>query len=194
MLGLKKAPTQTEAPTQDAPSKGWANIPVINALAAMGVKVNPAQIPYVDYRQAVAEEAAEVLGYTYSANDLKLATFLHDNGIPVLSAKAVWEYKWAVRKFNDYKGDWEMTDIATYSDIIPTEILKFCISIGRKLKEAAMDEVSMMVDYHDRSPDPFICLISKQDRAHKFYIAVWDEPGFDSQKHWIPVLQDIKER
>jgi hypothetical protein len=143
---------------------------------------------------SIADLAAEILGY--NVKEVKeeheqvvvlptLRAALAELEIEILNERDVARYKMEKRHASEKAkaGDfpqrevllfWQDTPIDRYRKPIPEFVLNKAIQIKR-----AVPEVTISIEELDENPDPF--LVVNIGYKEKYYIEVWEEPGFEGR-------------
>lgn len=141
----------------------------------------------------------------------KLLRFINHIGLKILDPKAVLNYK--LSKTNEEKA-WNTTSLKGFGGEIPIPVLDLCVYVKEKVEEYNKKlENLYKEEYHNTynsNQDEYVNINIEVDELvsrNKFdlfikisthvstvdcYIAVWNEPGFDSEKYWISPIELIE--
>jgi hypothetical protein len=136
--------------------------------------------------------------------DIILLEYLDSKDIKVFDKKAVSKYQG--RKAGLTK-EWKTCSLSAYNQVIPMPILNLCETFRNGaegfLRRHRLSDTDIyytcahvwieLLDYRKRRTndclDPFIMV--KYSRSNPQYIAVWEEPGFESNKYYIPAKKAL---
>ena len=188
----------------------WTEISVIDALTAMG-ECPPEYTE--DDPDPILVKSKEILGYEikseterrwakefaeekikYYKLDYGLARLLDDLGVRVLEEEGVKAYM--VRKARKSDEWWNTVDIKEYKQEIPLPILEQCIKIQEKGRERGLNYIDFAIHEfrNTRVFDPFVSVsLNRHNHNRKqFFIAYWDEPGFNSEGYWKSATSEME--
>lgn len=138
----------------------------------------------------IAADAASILGYGRMATAVNeqnlLAAFKKLDIIPFDEAD-VERYKTAkkneawekltqtVRDYYGYSCSWRVSRLHEYLDAVPEFVLRKAVALKREFPtlEIFVDELRVF----KQEPDPFLAV--ELPGGKRFWIEVWDEPGFE---------------
>lgn len=171
------------------------------------VEVNVADAEFAKLNEAIAQEAAEKLGYQPLANELtrirceqRLVEAIQAVGIVPLDREQVSAYKKAMsakkyeeearRRQQSYVYDmirvtWVPTLLSAYTEPIPQHVLQTALTLREELSRQGDVTATFHVDALriDRvTHDPFLFVTAGFEGSPRHYIAVWDEPEFERVK------------